>query len=88
MTGAEMIATERRRQAEAEGWTPEHDAEHTDRQLAWSARCYLDHAIIPVRGPSVMWPWHEDSWKPSVDPVRDLVKAGALIAAEIDRLMA
>ena len=25
-------------------------------------------------------------WKPSIDPVRNLAKAGALIAAEIDRL--
>jgi hypothetical protein len=32
------------------------------------------------------WPWHPDWWKPSRDPVQNLVKAGALIAAEIDRL--
>jgi hypothetical protein len=32
------------------------------------------------------WPWDWRFWKPSVDPIRDLVKAGALIAAEIDRL--
>ena len=34
------------------------------------------------------WPvaWDESWWKPSDDPVRNLVKAGALIAAEIDRL--
>jgi hypothetical protein len=31
------------------------------------------------------WPWHRSSFKPS-DRIRDLVKAGALIAAEIDRL--
>lgn len=34
------------------------------------------------------WPWHPSWWKPSDDPVRNLVKAGALIAAEIDRLQA
>lgn len=33
------------------------------------------------------WPWHKDYWKPTGDPVRDLVKAGALIAAAIDSLM-
>lgn len=33
------------------------------------------------------WPWSAESWKPSPDPVRNLVKAGALIAAEIDRLL-
>lgn len=31
------------------------------------------------------WPWDESWWKPE-DPIRNLVKAGALIAAEIDRL--
>jgi len=31
------------------------------------------------------WPWEFESWKPK-DPLADLVKAGALIAAEIDRL--
>lgn len=32
------------------------------------------------------WPWDRSWWKPSPDPIRNLVKAGALIAAEIDRL--
>lgn len=32
------------------------------------------------------WPWDKEWWKPSKDQVRNLVKAGALIAAEIDRL--
>jgi hypothetical protein len=33
-----------------------------------------------------MWPWSEESFKPSADPIKNLVRAGALIAAEIDRL--
>lgn len=36
--------------------------------------------------PPVEWPWDESYWNPQ-DPMRDLVKAGALIAAEIDRLL-
>lgn len=32
------------------------------------------------------WPWHAEWWKPTDDRMRELVKAGALIAAEIDRL--
>ena len=32
------------------------------------------------------WPWDEKDWKPSADPIHNLVKAGALVAAEIDRL--
>jgi hypothetical protein len=35
---------------------------------------------------SYSWPWDAEWWKPSPDSVRNLVKAGALIAAEIDRL--
>lgn len=33
------------------------------------------------------WPWESEAWKPSDDPVRNLEKAGALIAAEIDRIL-
>jgi hypothetical protein len=35
--------------------------------------------------PPDSWPWEDQWWKPS-SPERDLVKAGALIAAELDRL--
>ena len=36
--------------------------------------------------PVLRWPWDLAAWKPSDDPTRNLVRAGALIAAEIDRL--
>lgn len=32
------------------------------------------------------WPWEKKWWKPSEDKIKNLVRAGALIAAEIDRL--
>ena len=32
-----------------------------------------------------LWPWAQDFWKPK-DQLRNLVMAGALIAAAIDRL--
>jgi len=32
------------------------------------------------------WPWGTDTWRPDVDPVVNLARAGALLAAEIDRL--
>ena len=107
MTGAEMIAVERQRQIEKEGWTPERDdAEHVGGGLARAAICYAEHAqkygwnaTMPPHGVSKedgtahyrkitrpkTWPWAAKWWKPK-DPVRDLVRAGALIAAEIDRL--
>jgi len=93
MTGSELIAAERRRQIEKEGWTAEHDQEHVAMSLAKAGACYaLDVAEPGVRKPLRQcmfdfWPWSEEWWKPTPDdPVRQLVKAGALIAAEIDRI--
>lgn len=92
-TGAELIAAERQRQIEVEGWTPGHDASHLNGDLARAALCYAvagmpgyDTPASRKDGPMGGWPWNEEWWKPSDDPIRNLVKAGALIAAEIDRL--
>lgn len=92
MTGIDLIAAERQRQIDVEGWTPAHDDHHREGEMTRSAICYADYAIGRVLGAPHLahlptrWPWSADWWKPSVDPVRNLVKAGALIAAEIDRL--
>lgn len=89
-TGAARILAERQRQIEVKGWTPEHDAEHDSCELAMAASSYLLAARHPnptqTTTPIGPWPWHAEWWKPSDDPIRNLVKAGALIAAEIDRL--
>jgi hypothetical protein len=93
-TGTELIAAERRRQIEVEGWTPEHDAQRRDEDLARAAVCY---ARPPIDRPLMAgllrlppdWPWAITEWKPTPDDrIRELAKAGALIAAEIDRLIA
>lgn len=83
-----MIAAERWRQTEIEGWTADHDDdEHGGQELAEAAICYAragigaESDVVPER-----WPWSPQDWKPSGDGVRNLVRAGALIAAEIDRL--
>lgn len=101
-TGAELIADERQRQIEKEGWTAEHDAELTYGELADAAVMYamrgywkkrIDPMIVGTEDmPGIMWPFRGDGFKPSTDEgldgrIRDLVKAGALIAAEIDRLL-
>lgn len=102
MNGIKLIAAERQRQIEQEGWTPEHDAEHGEGELAEAAACYAmpERARqIPVEGETdldtgnatgvseLLWPWDKTSWKPTPsNRIRELVKAGALIAAEIDRL--
>lgn len=85
--GAGLIAAERARQITAEGWTPEHDDEHEGNELLQAAVWYLDNGAEFDFGLSLPpWPWEPAAWKPSDDRVRQLVKAGALIAAEIDRL--
>lgn len=85
------VQAERRRQVEAEGWTPEHDDEHADGQMARAAACYaLAGSSAPSDGTaallvSLAWPWDEQWWKPSTAR-RDMVKACALALAEIERL--
>lgn len=89
MTGAQLIAAERKRQIVSEGWTPDHDAEHFDGSLALVAVCYIKQGLEgSFGGIPNEWPasWSLNWWKPNNDPIRNLVKAGALIAAEIDRL--
>jgi hypothetical protein len=89
-SGVELIAAERERQVAVEGWTSAHDDTHDLSELAKAAACYASEAWMPLteshRKPPPEWPWEASAWKPTGDPVRDLVKAGALIVAEIDRL--
>lgn len=82
------IEHERRRQVTEEEWTPEHDDQHDDGSMARAAACYAAHPFMPTRAwgtlPTI-WPWMPRWWKPK-DRRRDLVRAGALIVAEIERL--
>ena len=97
MTGIERIAAERTRQIDVEGWTPEHDDGHGGGDLSGAASDYANLASqIAFEGSAdfydcghvpASWPWDPKWWKPSEDPIRNLEKAGALIAAEIDRLL-
>ena len=85
---ARDVLAERERQVTAEGWTPEHDDQHSVGQMADAAACYalFVHAPdYPCKNPPLSWPWARKWWKPTT-PRRDLVKAGALILAEIERL--
>jgi hypothetical protein len=86
-TGAELIKEERLRQQIKLGWTSEHDRiENNNGELLEAARCYA--SLVAQHDPDLehCWPWDAKYWNPSGNPIRDLVKAGALIAAEIDRL--
>lgn len=79
------IAAERRRQVEAEGWTPEHDDAHTRGELAFAAVCYADPLYREREQAPLKWPWDARCWKPK-DRRRDLIRAAALLVAEIERL--
>lgn len=89
MSGAELIIVERHRQINEEGWTERHDRFHNDRELTRAAISYLLFDIGQKEMAARRWPWAPEFYKPgSVDTVRNLVRAGALIAAEIDQLHA
>lgn len=92
-TGIELIAAERERQVSVKSWDSKHDDEHFMGEMVGAAITYSAHALGIINYHEVggsdlieFWPWDEEDWKPSPDPIRNLVKAGALIAAEIDRL--
>lgn len=81
------VLTERRRQVEAEGWTPEHDDEHSNGEMALAAACYAraGSGVPMIADVPLLWPWTSSWWKPA-GARRNLVKAAALILAEIERL--
>lgn len=84
--GAEMIDSERTRQFEKEGYSGSDDDDYTSGQLVKAAHCYL--MLSSTRGAPLLWPWIAEAWKPTPDNrIRELVKVGALVAAEIDRLL-
>lgn len=89
MSAIDEIAAERERQKLLEGWSPDHDDQHSCGELAQAAACYAYPAPWGVRPqaapPPKLWPWSLHWWKPK-DRRRNLVRAGALIVAEIERL--
>lgn len=100
--GAVRILNERLRQVKAEGWTPEHDAQHVNGELAMAAACYA--APMPIfveKGPANgffsdeasehyadAWPWeHEADKRKKHSRIHRLEIAGALCAAQLDVLL-
>ena len=79
------VASERQRQMSIEGWTSEHDDAYQNSELADAAACYAINAHNQGFSTPAHWPWDPEWWKQS-GARRDLVKAGALILAEIERI--
>ena len=83
----EESENERMRQISIEGWSLGHDDGHKNNELAIAASGYcnvqidsMDKYLVPDN-----WPFDEDWFKPST-PRRNLIKAAALIVAEIERI--
>lgn len=85
------VAAERQRQITEEGWDDAHDDAHKPGELANAGCGYATSAVCqlmygtPMNGPPVFWTWGAEWWKPKT-PRRDLVRAAALLIAEIERL--
>lgn len=90
------VLTERERQISQEGWSTAHDDEHSQGELRAAAGCYALEGSVSDRdskfpryelpdGTPRAWPFNAQQWKPK-DRRRDLVRAGALILAELERL--
>lgn len=85
-SGIELIADERRRQIEAEGYDAAHDDLHNEDELVRAAVYYLDETTGVNF--DVYWPWQRSLNKRSTYSRQQLlIVAGALIAAELDRVI-
>jgi len=92
-----LVGMERARQQTQEGYTREHDDGHTEGQLALLAAYYVI-ASMPIPGrpdmtavstilEQIQWALEDFGWR-DVNPkssIRDLVRAGALNLAELER---
>lgn len=84
------IREERARQVAVERFGPQGDDRHVAGELVRAAICYAYSGLgLPLsatfKNPEGVWPWARSWWKPK-DRRRDLIRAAALIVAEIERL--
>lgn len=90
MNAIELIKAERERQVTVENYSHSHDDQHVDDELLRAAICYGMYEVNDSAYNQASldeWPWELQWFKPNNNPdgIRNLVKAGALLAAEIDR---
>lgn len=99
VVGTKLIEQYREEQISKHNWSVQHDIDiNKDGQLILGAAAYLLGAtpitVLTPSGPAVivaeqLWPsnWSKQWLKLSDNKVKNLSKAGALVAAEIDRLL-
>jgi len=93
-----LIAEERQRQVEVEGFSIEQDDSYRPCELTDAAAAYLllstearlfdfgGNLVTKYEIPDEIWPWASKSFKPTPgNRLRELVKAGALIVAAIEK---
>lgn len=91
-TRVSLIAKERERQVQECGHHPDADDKLMGGELAWAAACYAaPRDVYMDDGPHYHSPWPGaalgDDKSDQGSRIRQLTKAGALIAAELDRLI-
>ncbi|RLZ06831.1 hypothetical protein EAH57_14980 [Acinetobacter sp. 2JN-4] len=91
------VVAERQRQIQKKGYTPDHDDLYEQNELVRAASEYTNQVIgrgwFFERHPALyqsevasdFWPWDKSYWKPK-SPREDLVRATAMLIAEIERL--
>lgn len=100
-TGIELVTEERARQAQ-KGFDAEHDDQHRLGELTEAAQCYATVGGAQIRGSGVEewpvelfdghhdslieWPFRDHEYRPDAYAINNLVKAAALLVAEIERL--
>lgn len=92
------VFNERQRQIETEGYSTAMDDSYKGNELVRASAGYVDHVVgrswtYNKEMPEVyqneevpeFWPWDDSFWKPK-SPRNDLVRAAALLIAEIERI--
>lgn len=84
----QSVARERQRQVVVYGYNAKHDDRYRAGELIMAAGAYtLFSQSYPEAGsPPGGWPWSPYYWTPGPNKRRDLVKAAALLIAEIERI--
>jgi len=92
-TALSDVIDERHRQINKKGYTPQHDNDHDAGELAGAGSAYALNAScqlypyynLPLDEKPDSFTWDDSHWKPK-SPREDLVRAAALLIAEIERI--